>query len=132
MPFVVDASVTLAWCLDDESSEYAEGVLRQVGTDSAIAPSLWVHEVANALLIAERRNRLAVSQLNRVRQILTQLPIVVIDARLDSIWDVLEIARADGLSAYDAAYLHLARVRGVPLATLDARLRCSLWNVALL
>ena len=40
---------------------------------------------------------------------------------------VLEAARSYDLTAYDAAYLHLAAIRGLPLATVDDRLRqaCS-------
>ena len=34
-------------------------------------------------------------------------------------WTVLETARTFGLTAYDAAYLDLARHRGIALATLD-------------
>jgi predicted nucleic acid-binding protein len=38
---------------------------------------------------------------------------------------VLSLARAHRLSAYDAAYLELALRRGLPLATLDDKLRAA-------
>ncbi len=38
---------------------------------------------------------------------------------------VLALARAHGLSAYDAAYLELAMREGLPLATEDAALRAA-------
>jgi predicted nucleic acid-binding protein len=38
---------------------------------------------------------------------------------------VLSLARAYRLSAYDAAYLELALRRGLPLATLDDKLRAA-------
>jgi predicted nucleic acid-binding protein len=37
--------------------------------------------------------------------------------------EVLSVAREHDLSAYDAAYLELALRKGLPLATLDTRLR---------
>jgi predicted nucleic acid-binding protein len=47
--------------------------------------------------------------------------------RDDSAWagPVLDLARAQGLSVYDAAYLHLAMREGLPLATLDDDLRAA-------
>ena len=42
-----------------------------------------------------------------------------------AIGGVLEAARTYDLSAFDAAYLHLAAVRALPLATVDARLRAA-------
>jgi predicted nucleic acid-binding protein len=39
--------------------------------------------------------------------------------------DTVHLARSHGLSAYDAAYLELAMRRGLPLATLDAKLRSA-------
>lgn len=37
----------------------------------------------------------------------------------------LHLARVRGLSAYDASYLDLAMRYGIPLATLDPRLRTA-------
>jgi predicted nucleic acid-binding protein len=38
---------------------------------------------------------------------------------------ILAAARQHGLSEYDAAYLNLALLQGLPLATLDSELRRS-------
>jgi predicted nucleic acid-binding protein len=51
----------------------------------------------------------------------------VLDGSLALAWDfkVLRLARAHRLSAYDAAYLELALRRGLPLATLDDKLKAA-------
>jgi hypothetical protein len=53
VPLVLDASVTLSWCFEDETSEYAEALLTTLPDEQAIAPDIWPLEVANALLVAE-------------------------------------------------------------------------------
>ena len=124
MTFVVDASVTLAWCFEDESSERADRVRHRLASEDAIVPSIWPLEVANGLRSAERRNRVAAGELPGLRQLLSALPIRVEPISLDAaLSDVLEMARALELTAYDAAYLALAVRRGLPLATVDERLR---------
>ena len=124
MTFVVDASVTLAWCFEDELSQHADQVLDRLTREDAVAPSIWPLEVANGLRSAERRNRLAAGELPGLRQLLTALPIRVEPASLDgALSEVLETARALELTAYDATYLDLAVRRGLPLATIDERLR---------
>ena len=124
MTFVVDASVTLAWCFEDENSERADQVRHRLASEDAIVPSIWPLEVAAGLRSAERRNRLAAGELPGLRQLLSALPIRVEPISLDgALSDVLEMARALELTAYDAAYLALAVGRGLPLATIDDRLR---------
>ena len=58
MPFVLDASVVLAWALPDEKSEVADRIIRRVAEDRVFAPSLLLLEVGNALLQAERSGRI--------------------------------------------------------------------------
>ena len=124
MTFVVDASVTLAWCFEDENSERADQVRHRLASEDAIVPSIWPLEVAAGLRSAERRNRVAAGELPGLRQLLSALPIRVEPISLDAaLSDVLEMARALELTAYDAAYLALAVGRGLPLATIDDRLR---------
>jgi len=122
--FVVDASVTLAWCFADEASELADRVLDQLERDEALAPAIWPLEVANGLRTAERRGRLDLADLAHVRELLTALPVQVEGVPLDiALGEVTELARQLDLTAYDAAYLALAARRGLALATVDDRLR---------
>jgi predicted nucleic acid-binding protein len=54
------------------------------------------------------------------------LPVEIAPVELSTaLWSVLEVARAHDLTAYDTTYLDLALVRGLPLATADARLRAA-------
>ncbi len=122
--FVVDASVTLAWCFADEASDAADEALGRLEREEAITPAIWPLEVANGLRTAERRGRLELADLARVRDLLLALPIEVeaIDLNL-ALGEVTEIARRLDLTAYDAAYVALAARLGLPLATVDERLR---------
>ena len=123
MTFVVDASVVLAWVFDDEASPAADRVLERLEREQAIAPAHWPLEVANALRTAERRGRLREDEIPRLRAMLTSLPIEIVPVELSTAIGVLDTARDHDLTAYDAAYLDLAFVRDVELATIDARLR---------
>jgi predicted nucleic acid-binding protein len=121
--FVLDASVALAWFFADEAEPYATAVLDRMLESAAFAPAIWPLEVANALVVAERRQRATVAQSARALEQLMYLPIhpdeVLTPGRLGL---VISLARAQNLSSYDAAYLELAIRRGVPLASLDDRL----------
>jgi predicted nucleic acid-binding protein len=124
LTFVLDASVTLAWCFVDESSEMADRVLDRLEGEDALAPAIWPLEVANGLRTAERRGRLELADLAQVRELLTALSVEVEGVPLDvALGEVAELARQLDLSAYDASYLALAARRGLPLATADDRLR---------
>ena len=124
--FVIDASVTLAWCFEDESSAEADRVLARLEQEEALAPAHWPLEVANALRTAERRGRMDAAELPRLRALLAALPVEVAPLELTTATGgVLEAARTYDLTAYDAAYLDLAAIRGLPLATVDARLRAA-------
>jgi predicted nucleic acid-binding protein len=121
---VVDASVALAWCFPDEASEYADGVLVALKGQAIVVPAVWGLEIANAMLASERRKRLRQPEILRFVALLEGLPILQDgQAVSESVSNVLALARHYGLSAYDAAYLELSIRHGVPLATLDAKLR---------
>jgi predicted nucleic acid-binding protein len=57
--FVVDASVALAWCFEDEATSWTEEFLERLRQgDRIIVPAHWATEVANALLMGVRRKRI--------------------------------------------------------------------------
>jgi predicted nucleic acid-binding protein len=121
--FVVDASVSMAWCFEDESTPFTEAVLQRLATGRALAASIWPYEVANVLLGAERRGRITRSQAMRFLELLRALPIRVDEEGTMRAWsDVLALGRSHRLTAYDAAYLELAARNDLPLASQDAQL----------
>lgn len=123
-PVVVDASVALAWCFPDESSGYADRVLVALENREVLVPALWPVEVTNALLVAERRRRIGPAHIQRYISLLSGLEVAMDSQTVaESVARLLPLGRANGLSAYDAAYLDVALRHAAPLATLDARLR---------
>lgn len=116
--------MTLAWFFQDETNAYAEAVEDSLARAEAVVPSLWPLEVANTLVIGERRKRSTEAQATTWLSYQRGLPIKVDDETAVRSWDeILSLARAYQLSAYDAAYLELALRRNLPLATLDDRLK---------
>ena len=99
MPIVIDASVTMAWCFDDEATPLTDGLLDRLRDQEAFVPALWQLEVANVLLIAERRGRITEAQATRFLDLLMQLPIRI-DQSLTNVAALLAAGRApsvDGL-----------------------------------
>ena len=124
MEWVFDASVTMAWCLDDERTAATDALLRRLATSPATVPQLWALEVANVLALATRKGRLTIAQRTQFIALLESSPIHV-DATTAgrAFRRILDLADANGLTVYDAAYLALAMRLSVPLATLDQQLR---------
>jgi predicted nucleic acid-binding protein len=121
--FVLDCSVTMAWCFEDERTEHSESILDRLQTESALVPSLWSVDAANVMLISERRGRLTTIQTSQFVNVLKSLPIIISPIDADSEMDaLLTLARICKLTSYDAAYLALAQRTGLPLATLDREL----------
>ena len=55
MSLVLDSSLCLAWCFEDERTSEVLAVRERVIEAGATVPPLWRYEVANALLMAQRR-----------------------------------------------------------------------------
>jgi predicted nucleic acid-binding protein len=124
--FVLDCSITLAWFFEDETDAYADAVRDSLASASALVPSLWQLEVANALVVGERRKRTTEAKATAFLTLLKSLPITADDETATRAWqETLHLARAQNLSAYDAAYLELAVRLGLPLATLDEPLKAA-------
>ncbi len=125
--FVLDCSVTMAWCFADEATEFTSELLRSLSSGrEALVPAHWSLEVVNALLVSERRERVTRNQSSRFLALLQGLPIARdVETPDRSFSSVAELARETALTAYDAAYLELAVRRGVPIATLDGELHAA-------
>lgn len=122
--FVIDASVVMAWCFEDEANPYADEVLESFTRATAMAPIIWPLEVGNVLVVAERRGRITTADAVRFLSLLRQLPIVVMEETASRIFgEILSLARQQRPSVYDATYLDLAMRSGLPLATQDTVLR---------
>ena len=126
--FVLDASVTLAWFLDDPVPAYALRLKRSLlQGERALVPMLWTLEVANGLAVGERRGNLTADQVVRCLTLVEQLlgGAIEVSPGLTAFRQVLSTARAFRLTAYDSSYLEIARTEGLPLATLDQSLRTA-------
>ncbi len=123
MAFVLDASLALAWVLEDEENAYADRVMAALATEEAKVPAIWPIEVANALVTCVRRKRLAHDQPAEIFRRLAALRIRVSGAPPVAAFGRLsQVAIGAGLSAYDAMYLDLALTEHVSIASLDGPL----------
>jgi predicted nucleic acid-binding protein len=128
MRFVLDASVALAWVVDRNADPYAEQVQQSLRAGArAVVPALWQLEVANVLAMVRRRQVLTAEEME---QGLTYLEgfvaaLAEVDAHFLGIRQALRLAQDFQLTPYDAVYIELAGREGLPLATLDKRLRAA-------
>ena len=120
---VLDASVALSWCFENEATGAADRVLERLANEAASVPVIWHLEVANVLALSERRRRITPAGSAEFIALLETLAIVVDDETpLRAFGRVLDLAREERLTAYDAAYLELAMRLGIPLASKDGDL----------
>lgn len=126
MKLVLDASMALAWLFERDKSDEAkcaDQALLAVADMETVVPHLWYTEVANALLVAERRHVVNEAQVIDYLSRLSHLPIITDDVTPENRRDnVMALAREHGLTAYDATYLELALRTNAMLATFDNKL----------
>ena len=125
--FVLDASVTIRWALQDGSladRTYADLVLDSFDAAVATVPALWYTETIHVLRCAEDGGSIGESALTGFIYQLGKLPIESDMAAPSGVQlAVAAVSREFRLSGYDAQYLELARRLGLPIATLDKDLR---------
>lgn len=126
MTFVVDTSIALSWCFEDERTPETLALLVRIGESGAFAPQHWPTEVLNGLMMAERRKRVTRDQRRRLGVFLRDLPITLDEETIAQVWVATQdLAERFRLTVYDAIYLELAHRRGLPLATLDQEMRTA-------
>ena len=121
---VLDASVALQWFLEDEADrKYSLGILTGLSESRAVVPILWFYEVGNGLLMAHRRKRITVDQIDGFLKRLQTLPIEAVQQTPAEVLELPALAQMHGLTNYDTAYLALALRFNLPIATTDGDLR---------
>ena len=126
--FVLDASVAVAWVAGTSVDPYALTIQARVQSGwKAIVPSLWQPEVANALLMLERRKVLTSTEANQGLLDLETFfaSLTQVDQAPPTIRQLANLARSHQLTVYEAVYLELAQREGLPLATLDGSLKAA-------
>lgn len=120
---VVDLSIALTWCFEDEASSKTDELFERVRDDGAVVPGLWHLELGNVLLQAERRGRITRNDVAMRLALIADLPISVDQETTSRAWrEILLLARTEDLTVYDAVYLELAERCGLPLMTKDKAL----------
>jgi predicted nucleic acid-binding protein len=124
LTLVLDASLALSWVLPGEETERTDRLHARVKADGAVASHVWRLEVTNILLQSERTKRIGPAETGRLMAIMEALPVAIDTTGLDQVFGrTVELARAHGLTTYDASYLELAIRSGLPLASNDTPLR---------
>ncbi len=124
MDFVLDCSVAMGWCFEDQATPYTNGVLESLASCQALVPSIWTLEVANGLPGAERNDLLTQADSTRFLALLQGLPIAVDRDSPQHVWsELMHLGRECKLTSHDASYLELAMRSGTAVATLDRKLR---------
>ncbi len=118
---VIDGSTALGFVMKDEQGPAALKALEVIESGvPTFVPAHWCVEVANGLVMAERRKRASQADVTEALSLVNALPVIVdgeTAQRAGS--DTVALARQYGLTIYDAAYLELAMRRGASLATSD-------------
>jgi predicted nucleic acid-binding protein len=125
--FIVDASVGFAWIHPGQATPETDRLLNEVAAGATVVvPSLWYLEMANVLLIAQRRHRLTAVQRKAALETLTALQFTVDEeGARRAFGKTSELAEKHGLTVYDAIYLELALRRSLPLASRDEALKIA-------
>jgi predicted nucleic acid-binding protein len=123
--FVLDVSACLPWCCEDETTPASEQMLEWARTGSTLhVPSLWAWEILNAVAVSIKRQRI---KPDSGRDFLEQL--AALNFKFDHPPPIADFSRLQSLAArhqltaYDVAYLDLAKRLSLPLATRDEDLK---------
>lgn len=125
--FVVDASIGFSWVYQGQATAETDKLLEAVAAGAGVVvPTLWYLEMANVLLIAQRRHRLTTAQRKTALEKLMALQFITDEeAARQAFGRTSELAEKHGLTIYDATYLELALRRSLPLATRDESLKSA-------
>ena len=122
--FVLDVCACMPWCCEDETTPASEEMLEWAMDGSALhVPSLWTWEILNTVAVVIKRRRITADRGKEFLEQLAKLNITVDHAPPIADFPRLHsLASVHQLTAYDVAYLDLAKRMSLTLATRDADL----------
>lgn len=123
MDVVADASAILCAYFPDELSPRAKELMLDYALDriSLCGPRLLVLELINACLVAARRRRINEEILFKTAKEISSLQIMWVDIEKEA-EKVFSLSRKYQITAYDAAYIIAAQLKGCEFFTADQRL----------
>ncbi|MEK7154962.1 MAG: type II toxin-antitoxin system VapC family toxin [Patescibacteria group bacterium] len=122
--YVIDASTCLKWVFNDEIfSDQAIQLQKQylLGKINLLAPTLWFYEIANGIKSAALRSRISSAKSKSLLGLLLKSKPETVPME-EVLIECLENAIKFGISAYDSAYITLAKIDDTPLITSDQKL----------
>jgi predicted nucleic acid-binding protein len=125
MAFVLDASVAIAWVVASQATSYTRRIRLRAKREPYHVPAIFAAEVANVLVVLERRGILTEQGSEAAADVLGRLEPVVHDLTL-GISQLRAVARQFRLTAYDAIYLALGIELRLPIACGDRPLKAAL------
>ena len=121
---VVDASLFVAWLLNEPGHGPDDAVWDILSAETAFVPDHWPNEIANALRGAVRTNRIRVEEIDAIVERVNVFDIVFgAPTPIDEIGSLAKQALRHGLSPYDMTYIRLAHDHQLSLATVDREMR---------
>ena len=123
--WVIDSSIGISWVHPDQATEETAALRAQLTAGPLfLVPNLWFFEMANSLLMLQRRKKISASERARSLDFLEGLHLQIDDeSPLVAFHAASELAEKYGLTVYDATYLEVAVRRDLALATRDEPLR---------
>lgn len=111
----------------DQATTATDTLLDDVASGAmVVVPVLWFTEMANGLLVLQRRRKITPAERRTALQTLSDLTLVVDEeAHRAAFRKTSELAEKHGLTVYDATYLEVAVRRKLSLATRDSALKTA-------
>ena len=125
MAFVLDASVAIAWVVPSQATAYTKRIRLRAKREPYHVPAIFTAEVANVLVVLERRGILSGHGAEAAAEVLGRLNPVTHPLNLDLV-ELRKLAKRFSLTAYDACYLALALELRLPVACGDRPLKIAL------
>ncbi|WP_088311403.1 type II toxin-antitoxin system VapC family toxin [Novosphingobium sp. B 225] len=116
---VVDASIFGPLFFTDETDTLFGELEALLARGGCIAPQHWRLELANQILIGFRRKRMTEAMVSPAIATLTSFDVTIDYQTWQRHEEIFDLARAQDLTIYDAAYLELALLRKASLASYD-------------